>query len=197
MINSPRSLEACERIGIKPSELYQLSHEDFKNKYPDVISVSEKIYQYRYDAEEKLRLDTVKQVKEERLKIIEEKEKEKEESKSKDNENELNNSEEKWDKIIENEKKTIEKIQKKQKQDIESLIQEQIKKELMKKLAEAKETIKKEKDEAAERQKQEKKIIEENDRKEKEKRREEGLKKQRDNFYTYTVSSSARAYAVA
>ena len=75
MINSPRSLEACNRVGIQPSELYQISQEDFKKKYPDLIGMSDKLIQYRYEAEEKFRKETVNQVIEERKKIIEEKEK--------------------------------------------------------------------------------------------------------------------------
>ena len=35
-INSPRSLKACLSLGIEFSELYQLSMNEFKNKYPEV-----------------------------------------------------------------------------------------------------------------------------------------------------------------
>ena len=106
MINSPRSLEACKRIGVEPSELYKLSDEEFKQKFPEVIGFTQKLYQYRYDAEEKFRNETIEQVKEERNKIIKEKE---ESNENKDgNENKVKNSEEtekKWEKLIENEKK--------------------------------------------------------------------------------------------
>ena len=73
MINSPRSLEACKRVGVEPSELYQLTQEQFRQKYPELISANEKVFQYRYEAEEKFRMDTIKQVMEERYQIIEEK----------------------------------------------------------------------------------------------------------------------------
>ena len=43
MINSPRSLEACKRRGVEPSELYQLSEEEFRKKYPEVINFTQKI----------------------------------------------------------------------------------------------------------------------------------------------------------
>ena len=59
MINSPRSLEACKRIGVDPIELYQLSHDEFKKKYPEIVDLNEKIFKYRYDAEEKIRKETV------------------------------------------------------------------------------------------------------------------------------------------
>ena len=68
MINSPRSIEACKRMGVQPQELYQLSEEEYKNKYPEVIGLSQKLFQYRYDAEEKFRKETIEQVKQERKK---------------------------------------------------------------------------------------------------------------------------------
>ena len=88
MINSPRSLEACRRIGVEPSELYQLNFEQFAKKYPEVINLDNKLFQFRYDAEEKFRKDTVEQIKSERKKIIEmEKKKEEKEKKEKKDEN--------------------------------------------------------------------------------------------------------------
>ena len=125
MINSPRSLEACHRIGVQPSELYQLSEEQFKKKYPDLLSLSQKLIQYRYDAEEKFRKETVEQAKQERKKIIEEKNKEKDDSKTNKDASESNNNrkiddtDKKWEKIIENEKKAIEKVKQRQRQNIE------------------------------------------------------------------------------
>ena len=80
MINSPRSLKACEQLGVEPNELYKLTKEKFKEKYPELINMNEKLIQIRYDAEEKFREETIKQVKEARTKIIEEEEKKKESS---------------------------------------------------------------------------------------------------------------------
>ena len=74
MINSPRSLEACKRVGVEPSELYQLTEEQFRQKYPEVISLNEKVFQYRYEAEEKIRKETIAKVMKEKEKIKEEKE---------------------------------------------------------------------------------------------------------------------------
>ena len=78
MINSPRSLEACNLVGVEPSELYKLTLDQYKSKHPEVIGLTEKILQYRYDAEEKFRNDTIEQVKKMRQNIIQTKEKQKE-----------------------------------------------------------------------------------------------------------------------
>ena len=154
VLNSPRSIEACLRLGIERAELYQLSMDEFKKKYPEVKNLSDELIKLRYDAEEKFRNDTIKQAQEERNKIISENEK------NKKNENKENNNNDeqpqnkddditKWEKLIENEKKGIEKIKKRQRQNIESLIEEQINKELIIKVNEVKDQIKKEKEEEA------------------------------------------------
>ena len=64
-MNSPRSLEACYRLGIAPSELYQITLEDYKIIYPDVRSLPKELQDMRYDAAEKYRNDSIEQVKEE------------------------------------------------------------------------------------------------------------------------------------
>ena len=152
ILNSPRSLEACLRLGVEISELYQLNMDDFKKKYPEVKNLSEDLIKLRYEAEEKFRNDTIKQAKEERNKIIEENEKEKNNNNKQENNNnsdeQQNNKDDEianWEKLIENEKKGIEKIKKRQRQNIESLIEEQINKELIIKVNEVKDQIKKEK----------------------------------------------------
>ena len=88
ILNSPRSLEACFRLGIEPSELYQLTLEEFKIVNPDVPHLPQDMIQFRYDAEEKYRNASINQVKEERQKIIEEKEKKNEEEHNKTNDGE-------------------------------------------------------------------------------------------------------------
>ena len=72
LINSPRSLQACFKLGIDPSELYQISMDEFKLLNPDVRHLPQDMIQFRYDAEEKYRNDSINQVKEERNKIINE-----------------------------------------------------------------------------------------------------------------------------
>ena len=150
-LNSPRSLKACQRLGIELSELYQLNMDDFKKKYPEVRYLKDDLIKMRYEAEEKFRNETIKQVKEERKKIIEEENNNKNDEKEETNNNEQNKDEEtlKWEKIIENEKKGIEKIKKKQRQNIETIIEEQINKELIVKVTEVKEKIRREREEEA------------------------------------------------
>ena len=103
-INSPRSLKACLSLGIELSELYKISMDEFKNKYPEVKKLNEDLLKLRYDAEEKFRAETVKQAQEGRKKIIEEEEAKKN---NKKNENEEKNNDEsnkdddikKWEKF--------------------------------------------------------------------------------------------------
>ena len=45
---------------------------EFKEKYPELINANEKLFQIRYEAAEKFREETIKQVKEVRKKIISE-----------------------------------------------------------------------------------------------------------------------------
>jgi hypothetical protein len=78
LINSPRSIKACYSLGIRVFELYKLSEKQFKEKYPDVFTLSPELYKYRYDSEEKFRLTLIKLVMEERKKIIEKEERENE-----------------------------------------------------------------------------------------------------------------------
>ena len=63
MINSPRSLQACFKLGIDTSELYQITLDEFKELNPDVRHLPQDMIQFRYDAEEKYRNDSIEQVK--------------------------------------------------------------------------------------------------------------------------------------
>ena len=69
IINSPRSLEACFRLGVDPPELYMISMDKFKELNPDVRKLSQKMQKYRYDEYDKFRNETITMVKEERQKI--------------------------------------------------------------------------------------------------------------------------------
>ena len=120
MINSPRSLKACERLGVDPSELYQLTLDKFKEKYPELINSNEKLIKIRYEASEKFREETINQVKDVRNKIIEEEKKKEEKNKEMSRNTTKGNLmltedevDKKWEKILENEKKAIDKIKKK------------------------------------------------------------------------------------
>ena len=107
IINSPRSLEACFHLGIEPLELYKLSANDFKKKYPEVKQLSQDLFEYRYDCEEQFRNETIEKVKKERKAIIEQENRKIEENKNKENQdknqlgkNEKDESEKIWEKRI-------------------------------------------------------------------------------------------------
>ena len=85
VIDSPRSVEACLRVGVKTNELFKLTEDQFRDKYPDVLRLKGDLFKYRYEANEKYRKSMIKLVKEEREKIIKE-EKEKEEKIKKEEE---------------------------------------------------------------------------------------------------------------
>ena len=112
-MNSPRSLQACFSLGIEPSELYQITMDEFKLLNPDVRYLPQEMIQLRYDAEEKYRNDSINQVKEARQKIMQEDtsnvDKKNDEKKEEENKNELD---EKMKKIKEDETKALEKIKK-------------------------------------------------------------------------------------
>ena len=57
IIDSPRTLKACFKLGIDPSELYQLSLDEFKLVNPDVRHLPQDMVKLRYEAEEKYRND--------------------------------------------------------------------------------------------------------------------------------------------
>ena len=71
-LNSPRSVEACRRIGVEPRELLYMDLQNFKNVNPEVRSLNRELQNLRFEHYEKLRLETIKVVAEERRKIIEE-----------------------------------------------------------------------------------------------------------------------------
>ena len=74
VINSPRSIKACLRLGIEMSELIQLDIEDFKKKHPDVRSLEPDMLKFRYNAAEKFRIQSINALKKEREKIMDEEE---------------------------------------------------------------------------------------------------------------------------
>ena len=81
VMNSPRSIEACMRLGVAISELYFVDFETYKNQNPDMRNLPKDIQQKRFDGIEKLRNDTISEVKEMRQKIIDEEKEAKEQSK--------------------------------------------------------------------------------------------------------------------
>ena len=87
MINSPRTIKACQELGIIPSELYKISLEEYKSTYKLPITMDQKILKLRYDGYEKFRKESITLVQKRREVIIaneyQEKKKEKNFKKSK------------------------------------------------------------------------------------------------------------------
>ena len=73
-INSPRTIEACQNLGVEVRELYKLTFEEFKLKNPALVNLSQNILKFHYEGREKIRMKTIEAVKEERNKIIKEEE---------------------------------------------------------------------------------------------------------------------------
>ena len=149
-LSSPRSLEACNQLGIAPSELYYYSFQDYIALHPEMMNLDKDIQQYRYDHMEKYRLESINCVKEQRNKIIEEQEKTQRENKSKLSQKENTNPysmESRMDGIIENERRAIEKIKLRQKNEIQALIETEVRSELIRNKSEMKEKRIKEKEE--------------------------------------------------
>ena len=74
LINSPRTIKACQNLGIEQEELYQITIDEFLSKNPELNNISSDLLKYHYEGKEKLRKDLVKIVKEERTRIIKEEE---------------------------------------------------------------------------------------------------------------------------
>jgi hypothetical protein len=70
MINSPRSIKACKELGILPTELYQITIEEYRSQNPTSITLDQKMLQLRYDGYEKFRNDSITLVKKRREVLI-------------------------------------------------------------------------------------------------------------------------------
>ena len=149
-LNSPRSLEVCKTNGIQVDELYFIDYKEYLSKHPEISSLPEDIKRYRFNLLERLRLKTIKMIKEKRNELINSKD-----DKLKDENEEYKTARKKWaDKftiklyeqeshpgnktfsekmssMIQRERANINKIKKKQKQNIEYMIESQMKAELI------------------------------------------------------------------
>ena len=184
-LNSPRSLEVCKTNGIQPYELYYIDYKEYLSKHPEISSLPDDIKRYRFNLLERLRLKTIKMIKEKRKELINIKDdklrEESEEYKTsrkkwtdkfriKLNESEYHAGNktfsEKMSSMIQKERANINKIKKKQKQNIEYMIESQMKAELInnkniEKDKKVKENKEKKKKEFADRGLINKKILEE------------------------------------
>ena len=66
ILNSPRSLLACKKLGINPSELYYISLEDYKNKNLENKNLPKDILDIKYEEFENYRNKSIEQVKEDK-----------------------------------------------------------------------------------------------------------------------------------
>lgn len=69
-LNSPRSIEACKRLGIKIKDLYYQDFSTFKHQNPGIINLSKEIQNLRWQHLEENRQNFIQMVKIEREKLI-------------------------------------------------------------------------------------------------------------------------------
>ena len=177
-LDSPRSLKACEELGILPKELYHKDLQEFIRDNPDMINLSREILSIRFNNIEKYRHRLISEVKEKRKSII--KKMNDIQRKSKTNNRIINE-----DDIMENEineimkrgAKTLEKIRQQQKNIIEAQIESKIKKEMLKIKSDKKEKKIRELNEKIKETKKLKSMIENQKLKEKEEIRRKTIEK--------------------
>ena len=179
-LNSPRSLKACEELGILPEELFHKNFEEFINNNPDMVNLPKDILEVRYDNINTYRKKLISEVKEKRKEIIKSINKSKEKSKSRTI-NEINDEEDIFDKeineITDKGVKTLQKIRQKQKNIIEAQIETKIKNEILKIKSDNKEKKIKELNEKIRKERKIKAILEDQKIKEKEIIRQKTLEK--------------------
>ena len=177
-LDSPRSLKACEELGILPKELYHKDLQEFIRDNPDMFNLSREILSIRFNNIEKYRHRLISEVKEKRKSII--KKMNDIQRKSKTNNRIINE-----DDIMENEineimkrgAKTLEKIRQQQKNIIEAQIESKIKKEMLKIKSDKKEIKIRELNEKIKETKKLKSMIEKQKLKEKEEIRQKTIEK--------------------
>ena len=75
-LSSPRSREACRRLGVQIKELYFTDFAQFRSENPGIINLSKEAQSLRWEHQEENRSDLVDMVRREREKIIHEQMKE-------------------------------------------------------------------------------------------------------------------------
>ena len=151
ILNSPRSLKACQLKGVLPNELYYIDYKEYLDSHLEISNLPEDIKKYRFNLLERLRLKTIKMVREKRYELIGKEKKIFLDNKNfnKDFEftrkkwtqnNSTFNSEyltgnmtfsERISNLMSKEKENIDKLKSKQKQKIEFMIENQMKSELI------------------------------------------------------------------
>ena len=126
MINSPRSLKACKELGIIPTELYQISIEEYKTQNPSLFTLDQKMLQFRYKGYEKFRKDSISLVKNRREILISNENNGKNKIRRINTEN--NFIYRSLEKMKEGERKAMKNLKKQQKKNIKNILEEQINK---------------------------------------------------------------------
>lgn len=179
-IESPRSLKACEELGILPEELFKIKFEEFIKNSTDMINLSKDAMHLRYNNIEIYRNKLISEVKQKRKNIMKDMEKKKEKSKVNSKCDEILNDdimEREINDMINKGAKTLEKIRQKQKNIIEAQIESKIKKEILKLKNDKKEKLIKDLNDKIKEERRIKAMLEEHRWKEKEKLRQKTLEK--------------------
>jgi len=180
-IESPRSLKACEELGILPEELFKIKFEEFIKNSTDMINLSKDAMHLRYNNIEIYRNKLISEVKQKRKNIMKDMEKKKEKSKSNSKCDEILNDDDIMEReindMINKGAKTLEKIRQKQKNIIEAQIESKIKKEILKLKNDKKEKLIKDLNDKIKEERRIKAMLEEHRWKEKEKLRQKTLEK--------------------
>lgn len=69
-INSPRSLEALNLLGIEPQKLYYMTFKDYLEKHPELKALEKHLQEFRYQHQEDKRLSRIKMATEKREQLI-------------------------------------------------------------------------------------------------------------------------------
>ena len=174
-ITSPRSLQACEELGIIPEELFFENEEELLKKHPEMISLPKDIFKIRFMNINNYRQKLIKLVKEKRNKIISNPPEKKDTDRKKETSIGFD-LEKDYIEMADKEKTTIEKLKQRQKNLIEAEIEIKIKSELLKIKSDMKDSLIKEINDKIQKERKQKAIIEDKKIKEKESMREKTLK---------------------
>ena len=145
ILNSPRSLKACQIKGVLPNELYFTNYKEYLSSHPEISNLPDDVKKYRFNLLERLRLKTIKMVKDKRDELI------KNESRNISDNKDFELTRKKWrqnfstleldniacnmtfsakmSNLISKERDNIQKIKSKQKQNIQFMIEQQMKAE--------------------------------------------------------------------
>ena len=174
LINSPRSLRACQELGILPEELYKLSLDEYKNKNKTSFTLDQKMLKMRYDGYDRFRKDSIILVKKRREVLIDN-EKNKVERNVKKSKSDNSYIADSFKKMKEEERKELENLKNQHKHNIINLLETRVNEDILKMVEKKNEWRQHKKDEYYKKIKKEneensekKKVVEIQNKKEKE-----------------------------